>query len=176
MDLFVLREELDKSGVIISFNGPLCHGLIEEIGKALRNHLAAKNIAHESIIDVFAVFIELTQNVGNYFIRRGISGPEAASSIITIGKSSECYEVSSGNIVLNTDVEALCAHIDTVNAMDREELKSQYRKHMRRDVAPEALGAGLGLLDIAKRSSKKMTYAVMDIDADNKFFTLTAHI
>jgi len=176
MDLFELRDEFDSSGIMMCFNGPFSHSIIEEIGRAVRNHLAAANIAQQALMDVFAVYIELTQNVSNYLTLREIIRPEAISSIITIGKSGEGYKVSSGNIVLNEDVEALCMRIDGVNSMTRDEVKSQFRKQMRQNVVPDAMGAGLGLLEIAKRSSGKMTYAVKDMDLASKFFTLSAYI
>ncbi|NVN93529.1 MAG: hypothetical protein HXX11_23430 [Desulfuromonadales bacterium] len=176
MDLYNLRDEFNKTGIMMCFNGPFYHSIIEEIGKAVRNHLTAENITQAALMDVFAVYIELVQNVRNYLTLRGITRPEVASSIITIGRSGEGYVVSSGNVVLNTDVEKLCMRVDEVNAMTRDEIKSQYRKQMRCDVKPDAMGAGLGFLDIAKRSSKKMTYTVRDLDTTSKFFSLSAYI
>jgi len=176
MNLYDLRDEFNKSGVMMCFNGPFCHSIIEEIGKAMRNHLAADNIAQASLMEVFAVYIELAQNVRNYLTLREITRPDVASSIITIGRRGEGYVVSSGNAVLNADVEMLCSRIDEVNAMTRDEIKIQYRKQMRCKVKPAALGAGLGFLDIAKRSTEKMTYSVRDLDTASKFFTLSAYI
>lgn len=176
MDLLELRNEFDKMGIMMCFNGPFYHSIIEELGVAIRNHLAAQNIAQENLMGVFAVYIEMAQNVRNYLTSKGIAITEAASSIITIGRRDEGYVVSSGNIVLNPDVESLCMRIDNVNSMTRDEVKIQFRKQMRRDVAPDAMGAGLGLLEITKRSSEKMTYAVKDLDTTSKFFTLTAYI
>jgi DnaJ-domain-containing protein 1 len=176
MDLFEMRDEFDKTGIMMCFNGPFHHSIIEEIGIAMRNHLAAANNTQKELLDVFAVYIELAHNVRNYLTVRKISSPDLASSIITIGRNNERYKVSSGNIVLNADVEKLCARVNEVNDMTRDEIKSQYRKQMRREVPPDALGAGLGFLEIAKRSSEKMAYAVKDLDENCKFFTLTAFI
>lgn len=176
MNLYDLRDEFNKSGIMMCFNGPFCHSIIEEIGKAVRKHLAAENIAQAALMEVFAVYIELAQNVRNYLMSRKITGTDKASSIITIGRSGEGYVVSSGNVVLNADVETLCSRIDEVNAMTRDEIKVQYRKQMRCEVKPDAMGAGLGFLDIAKRSSGKMTYSVKELDTTSKFFTLSAYI
>ena len=174
MDLYDLRNEFDKSGIMMCFNGPFSHSIIEEIGKAVRNHLAAENIAQASVLDVFAVYIELAQNVRNYLALRDITLSDATSSIITIAKKGDTYAVSSGNIVLKADGEALCRRIDEVNAMTLEERKRQYREILRRDVAPGAMGAGLGLLEIVKRSSEKMVCSVRSVDDVYGFVTQTA--
>jgi len=176
MDLHDLKKEFDKTGVVICFNGMFYQGIIEEVGKAVRNHLAAAHTHNGIYMDVFAVYIEMTQNVHNYFTSRGITRPEITSSIITIGRNGEEYRVTSGNIVQNQDLEALCLRIDEVNALSHDEIKSRFRSQLRRDVAPRQLGAGLGMLEIAKRSSGKMSYAVKDFDATGKFFILSAQI
>lgn len=176
MDLYKLRNEFDKSGIMMCFNGPFSHSIIEEIGKAVRNHLAAENIAQAAVLDVFAVYIELAQNVRNYLSLREITQTDAASSIITIARKGEAYAVSSGNIVLKADGESLCRRIDEVNIMTPEERKRQYRELLRRDTKPGALGAGLGFLEIAKRSSAKMSCSIQTVDNTCSFITQTAFI
>ena len=176
MDLYDLRNEFDKSGIMMCFNGPFSHSIIEEIGKAVRSHLAAENIAQKAVLDVFAVYIELAQNVRNYLKLRGITPHEAMSSIITIAKKDAGYAVSSGNIVLTADGEALRLRIEEINRMAPEEMKRHYREWLCRDVMPGALGAGLGFLEIAKRSSEKIGFSIRTIDDTYGFFTLTAFI
>lgn len=176
MDLYDLRKDFDRSGIMMCFNGPFSHSIIEEIGIALRNHLAAENIAQAAVLDVFAVYIELAQNVRNYLALRDITLDEASSSIITIAHWKDGYAVSSGNFILNSDAEILCSRIEEINGLTPEERKRQYREQLRRDVQPSALGAGLGFLEIAKRSSANMVCSVREVDETYCFFSLTAFI
>lgn len=176
MDLYDLRNNFDKLGIMMCFNGPFSHCIIEEIGKAVRNHLAAENIAQAAVLDVFAVYIELAQNVRNYLALHETTLSDATSSIITIAKRESVYAVSSGNIVLKPDGEAICLRINEVNAMTPEERKRQYRELLRRDVEPGALGAGLGFLEIARHTSQKMTCSIRAVDNSYGFITQTAFI
>lgn len=176
MDLYNLREQFDASGMMMCFNGPFSHSIIEEIGTALRNHLSAEKIAGAAVQNVFAVYIELAQNVRNYLQVRGLGKGETAASIITIARSGDGYAVSSGNMVLKDDAVPLCARIAEINAMTAEELKRSYKEQMRREVRSDALGAGLGLLEIARRSSAPMSCSVRTIDETYIFFSLTAFV
>lgn len=176
MDLYELRTEFDKSGIMMCFNGPFSHSIIEETGKAMRNHLTAESIAQASVLDVFAVYIELAQNVRNYLEVREITPPEAMSSIIAIAKNGDGYSISSGNMVLHEDGKALLARVEEVNGMTPEERKCQYRELLRRDAAPGSLGAGLGFLEIAKRTTAKLDCCFRVVDDTFGFFTLTAFI
>ena len=176
MDLYDLRSEFDGSDIMMCFNGPFSNSIIEEIGKAVRSHLSSENVAQISVLDVFAVYIELAQNVRNYLMLREITLPKAASSIITIAKMREGYAVSSGNIVLNEDAEAVRKKIDEVNGLTPEEIKLTYRGQLRRDIPPDGHGAGLGFLEIAKRSNGKMVCSIRTIDDTFGFISLTAFI
>ena len=176
MNLFRIREEFTDSGIMICFNGPFSHSIIEELGKAVRNHLAAENITKAQVMDVFAIYIELAQNVKNYFTTRDLPPEQTNSSIITIAKRDGKYAVTSGNNVRRSDVEKLCADIDALNALDEAGLRKLYRAQLRKPVAEQALGAGLGLMEVATRSTNKITYNVQDLDDAFAFFSLTAYV
>lgn len=176
MDLFAIREELSRSGIMICFTGPFSHSIIDEIGQAVRRHLSADNIGKAQVTDVFAIYIELAQNVKNYNATRGLPAEGAGSSIITIAKQDGRYTVSSGNVVLREDLPALLANIESINALDAAGLKARYKEQMRRERNPDALGAGLGLLDIARRTPEKLVCTVRDLDETFAFFSLAATV
>lgn len=173
MDLFKLREEFSQEGIMMCFNGPFSHSIIEEMGTAIRNHLAAENIARMAVQDVFAVYIEMTQNARNYLVSREITTGDAGSATIIIAKRGESYAVTSGNLIRTADAAGLSARIDTVNGYDRDALKKQIRQQLRNEVPPGALGAGIGLMEIAKRAITKLEYSIRNIDEQYAFFTLT---
>lgn len=176
MDLFRLREEFTSAGIMICFNGPFSHSIIEELGVAVRNHLAAEKTSMAAVMDVFAIYIELAQNVKNYVAVRKLSPDDAKSSIITIAKQNGKYIVTSGNNVFKDDVAQFKESIETINSLGAPELRKMYKEQLRKETPEGALGAGLGLMEIAKHSSDKMLYAVRDIDDTMAFFSLTAYV
>ena len=176
MDLFKLREEFTRAGIMICFNGPFSHSIIEELGFAVRNHLEAEKTAMAAVMDVFAIYIELAQNVKNYVDVRNMSIEHAKSSIITIARNGGIYSITSGNNVYKEDVPQIMENIEAINALDPQGLRKLYKEQLRKTTPPESLGAGLGLMEIARHSSGKMSYNVRDIDDVMAFFSLTAHV
>lgn len=171
MDLFQLREQFSKEGILMCFNGPFSHSIIEEMGTAIRNHLAAENIARMAVQDVFAVYVEMTQNARNYLAFRNIPIEDMGSATILIARQSDCYAVISGNVILREDVDPLVARIDHINALDGDALKKEIRRQLRCEVEP-GKGAGIGLMEMAKRSDGKLEYAIRDINDRYGFLTL----
>lgn len=176
MDLFNIREEFGRAGIMICFSGPFSHSIIDEIGQAVRNYLHAENIGKAAILDVFAIYIELAQNVKNYVAKRQLGIEEANACIITIARKDGAYTITSGNCVHRDDIAALTSMVDDINAMEPAELKKHYRAQLRKDKDEQALGAGLGLMEVAKRSSAKMVYKLTPMDGDFTFFSLMASV
>lgn len=172
MELFQLREHFSREGIMMCFNGPFSHSIIEEMGIAMKNHLSAANLAKVWIQDLFAVYVEMTQNVTHYLSLSPQLVNENASATVVIAKQGETYTISSGNVVLKKDVEKLADKINHINTLDSDGLKKMIRQQLRCEVAPGAKGAGIGLMEIAKRCKKGLEYNLMEIDDGLSFFTL----
>ena len=63
INLFELRAHFNRSNILLCFNGPISRSLIEEIGNALKNYLQADQAQPNAAMDVFSVYIEMTQNI-----------------------------------------------------------------------------------------------------------------
>lgn len=164
-----LREKFEEQGTIMSFSGAFSQGIIEEVGEAIKiyvNHQEEK----DQIPKIFSVFIEMTQNIKNYSNskKESIDTYTAinSSSVILIGKNQSNYYISSVNLVENKDVEKLVEKIEAIINLDKNELKAKYKEVLRN--APESdSGAGLGFIDMARKSSEKINYKIEH--KDNKF-------
>ena len=53
-------------------------------------------------------------------------------------------------------------------------LKVLYKEQRRKPVMDNASGAGLGLIDMARKASQPLAYEVQEIDNNTAFFTLKA--
>ncbi len=175
-DLLAMRKSFTQDGVLMSFNGPFSHSIIEEIGNAIKHYLEGENINKGAVTDVFGVYIEQTQNVRNYLARRAFAGSERNSAIVVIAIVDGLHVVSSGNVVLKSDAADLAARLDEINALDKDGLKRFYKEKLRAERAPDAFGAGIGLIDMARRAKGKIEYSFVSLDAGHDFFSLSVKV
>lgn len=175
-NLLSLRESYSESGILISFNGPFTHSLIEEIGLAIKRYLEGEALGKGAITDVFAVYIEQTQNVRNYLERRALAGPILGSAIVVIGYAEGGLVVSSGNAILKSDVAELVERLERINALDKEGLRKYYKECLRKDRTPDSQGAGVGLIDLARRARGSLEYSFQPLDGDCDFFSLAVTV
>jgi len=167
-----IREEITREGVMICFNGAFVHSIIEEIGSALRRYLEEET--RGAALDVFSVYIEQAQNVRNYLARKHFADASHANAIIVIGRKDNRYVVSSGNIVEATDAEDLASRLDAVKALDSAGLRSLFKARLRAETRDTGGGAGMGLIEIARRCTEPLQYAFHAVDEAHSFFCLTA--
>lgn len=177
--LFDLRQMLSEQGILISFNGPFSHSIIEELGKAVKHYLETEEASKSAMMDVFSVYIEATQNVRNYAARGDFDETVRArvgSGIIVIGKEGDAYVVRSGNLVRSQDGEALVACLAELGGLDKAALKARYKEQMRREVPEGRQGAGLGLIDMARKASAPLEFSLIPERDGYAFFSLGVRI
>lgn len=165
LDLLELRERLNAVNALISFNGPLTEGLIKDLGEAVRHYLEQDSGSRAQVMDVFSVFIEQTQNIRQYAVSRAADAAEQrhlSSAICVISPDQGHYLVSSGNWVRREDASGLTAHLERLRGLDAEGLKRFYKEVLRAPVGEGATTAGLGLIDMARKSRRPLDYSCQE--------------
>ena len=176
INLWSLHRQFEEANIQICFNGPLTHSIIEELGMAVRRYLENETPGTEKMMDIFSVYIEQTQNVRNYARKKQSAETPALYNTITltIGLQGEQYVVVSGNVIDLADVSPLVAKIEQLRTLDAAGLKALYKEQRRKPLTDEASGAGLGLIDMARKTSQPLEYQVQPINDKTAFFTLQA--
>ena len=105
----------------------------------------------------FYILVECIQNITRHqeIPDEGASGEDG---IFLIQSAAGMYNISQGNIILDEQKAALAEKLDMVNGFDKEELNQYYKTILRGTSLSEKGGAGLGLIEIARKSGNKIDY------------------
>ncbi len=133
---------------------------------------------------IFSIFIEQIQNVMNYSAERHTEVDKTTdaprsfpSGVFVIGRAENAYYTECGNHVRNSEIERISANIDYINSLNKDELKAYYRERRKAENDnPESRGAGLGLIEIARRSTAPLEYEFTRLDDEKSFFSLFATV
>ncbi|AUL48546.1 hypothetical protein BBB39_18320 [Bordetella trematum] len=160
-DLYALGERFDQNRVLLCFNGPISRSLIEELGNALKNYLSVEHARPAEAMDVFSVYIEMVQNIRQY---AASCGNGDARATVVIGRNEEGrYVVSAGNLVRQPDGRTLVGRIGELATLDKAALKAAYKTQLHKPREPGVpSGAGLGLIDIARRAGAPLQASLSD--------------
>lgn len=175
--LISLREFFSHQQILICFNGPISTSVIGEIGSALKEHIESNHAPELEVMDVFSVYIEMSQNIRNYATSRGFSDAESSATVVIAAAEAGHYAVCAGNLVEMEDGQALIQRIHELADCDKAQLKLLYKQQLRRPHAQTpGQGAGLGLIEIARRSSQPMEASLDPLEPGRAFFSLRAII
>ncbi|MEI7996814.1 MAG: SiaB family protein kinase [Methylococcaceae bacterium] len=174
-----IQNVLGTSGISICFSGRFSQGLIEEIGDAVKQHMETEERPKNDVFNVFSIFVEQSQNIKNYVISKEKTTSYnriANSAIVCIGQEGNSYFVWSGNVMENCDVEQLQRQLNSVVGASKDELKKLYKEQLKREFEPGQTGAGVGLIDIAKRASQPLEFSIDNIDENFSLFELKVNV
>lgn len=179
-ELYSILREMNKNGVIISFNGSFTQEIIEEIAEGMKNYIEEDSSESRSY-EILSIYIEQSQNIKNYFYKKVNLDNEkeffklAFESIIVIGKEKDDYYICSGNIVNNLDMNKLKENLDYINSLDKTQLKGYYKEKLKYN-RTNNLGAGLGLINMARKANGPLKYLFVERDENYSFFILKVNI
>lgn len=172
IDLFSLQQTYNQQRIMLCFNGPLTRSLIEEIGNALRNYLEREHATASSAMDVFGAYIEMTQNIRHYAVAKGWDEGEVSATVVIARDAEGRYVVSAGNSIEAKDGTLLAARIEALATMDKASLKVMYKEQLRKPRDEGSSGAGLGLIDLARRASEPLSCTLQMLENGRAFFSI----
>ena len=125
---------------------------------------------------VFNVMVELLQNIVKH--NAELTQPEIRShnAIFLIGRESDGYTLMSGNPVHKESVPELKDNLSRINALNKNGLKDLYKKIIRDTALSEKGGAGLGFVDMARKSGEHLWFDFPVMSDGYCFFCLKVHV
>jgi len=119
------------------------------------------------------VLVEAYQNVIRH---RPTLAPDIAAgggrSLFLLRNAAGLNEVSTMNPVLRSEADALVADLEGLGALDTGQLKTRYLETLQQEGRTRRGGAGLGLIEMARRSGNTLRHGLSPIDAEHLLFTL----
>ena len=131
---------------------------------------------------VYHVMIEALQNICKHADSTAESASDsledglAKDGIFLIGDNDYEYYVTTGNQISMDNAVRLRDILDRVNSLDKDELKALHKTTIQSTTISEKGGAGLGFIDIKKKTGTEYEYYFEPLSADHCFFILTIRI
>jgi hypothetical protein len=120
--------------------------------------------------------IECLQNITKHSDDFDEKEKQIGNGLFVVGQNKDSFYVVTGNLVRNEKIKKLEERINELNSADKTQLKDYFLKQMMEGSLTEKGGAGLGLIDIARKSGRKLFYHFAPYDNHRHFFLLVVTI
>ncbi len=177
-NLYDVKNSMDKEGIILSYNGPINQDIIEGLSSVVKEKLKFENLSMTTTMKIFSVFIEQVQNILFYSVNPNGSSNSSEdktlkNGVTIIGKTIDNhFFILSGNEVAEHQKVRLESKLEKINGLDKDALQKLYKEARKVESAEFSKGAGLGFLEMARKSSKPIEYSFRKIENDCFFFSL----
>jgi hypothetical protein len=175
--LLDLRSGVEKNSLIFFHSGFVTEKMLEGAGEALRRQLQCEGVDGKTARNLFAIFVEQMQNIIRYSSEFASNhgqceAGELRHGSIAVGTEDDRYFVACANMVPRADVDRLRRRLDEIRASDTERLKRMYRDKLRTPAEATSKGAGVGFIEMARRSDEPIEFEFMDLDEERALFCL----
>lgn len=118
---------------------------------------------------LFMFVLESLQNV----TRHSDKNQYADMSLVVYSKTDNGYTVTTGNVLPNQNINDLKGKLDEVNKLEAKEIRNVYRQMLSTAEFSNKGGAGLGLIEMAKKTGNKLDYDFVTLNHEYSYFILS---
>lgn len=125
---------------------------------------------------VYFILVEGLQNITRHQEKSEDVDEDYNEAFLAIQKKDTEFAITTGNIITNESIEDLKDKLEKINSLNKKELKDFYRKILDNETFSQKGGAGLGLIEIARKSGNKIAYDFQEISDSHSYFYMQTKI
>jgi hypothetical protein len=163
--------------ISLVYEGEITHQITKAFTSLAESNMSKEEESGSVQRKVFHVMVECLQNISKHADDFAANDYlYAGRGIFMVSKGETEYTVTTGNAVDNAKREILSEMLEKINAMDKDELNEMYKKQIKEGRLSDKGGAGLGFIDIVRKTGKPLEYHFLPISDSISFFLLTSTI
>lgn len=166
-----LHDEMVSNGFSLVYEGVFSHDIMKMFTSMAENNMDKQNEDKSVRRKVFHVMVECLQNMTKHSDDYDFND-RIGNGMFIVGKKEGFWNIITANKIHKDKIEGLRRSIETINSLNQEELKNLYKKQIKEGTLSDKGGAGLGLIDIARKTGRKLDYQFLPLDDKENFFFL----
>ena len=167
-----LNKQSDK--IVFSYMGKPTHEMIDLIFEMSESKLKIIESSSTIVKRIVNILIEILQNIFNH--GEDFSVVDHQSFKYSLFKRDDDFFIVTENFIKTTEVENLVSKLDQYLSMSDEDITTIYRKTLVNGGFSNKGGAGLGLINIIRRSNGNLEYNFSKVDDENSLFRMSVQI
>jgi len=164
-----IRDKMMKERLMFVYRGVVTSENSSSLLMLLEKEMESSEFGFLGRKRLFMFVLESLQNVS----RHSDNNSHAEMSLVVYSKTDNGYTVSTGNVIETEKIESLKSKLDEINNLKSEEIRAVYRQMLSNAEFSSKGGAGLGLIEMAKKTGNKLDYDFITLDQELSYFVLS---
>jgi len=170
-------NSLQTHEITLSYEGEFNHEVMKSFTSITEGRLSMEEENGKVIRKVYHVMVECLQNITRHAISEASRLNETGNQgVLIVSRNDSEYQITTGNLIESNRVENLRSILEEVNTMIHSELDEHYKKQLREGHISDRGGAGLGFIDIRRKTNNLLEYHFLPVQPEYAFFLLTSTV
>jgi hypothetical protein len=171
--VFDLFKQFEKYTLTYVYRGIFDPALTDKILALAETNMNLIGEISKTQKKVYFVMVESLQNITRH---QDVGQKQDNQAFFVVQNKDGKYGMASGNVIENENIVSLQEKLDKINSLDPDALKAYYKDVLENTGLSEKGGAGLGLIEIARRSGSKLFYNFKQLNETLSYFYFKSKI
>lgn len=167
-NVLALYDELIENGISVVYIGQFTHQVVKMFTEKNEEEMETSNEQKQVRRRVHHSLVEILQNMQKHSTEFQTEF-SLVNGLFMLGRKDGIYYIMTANKVNKKDIARLTSALECVNNATKEELNAMYKKQLREGTISDRGGAGLGLIDIARKTDGKLEYLFIPVNGTDYF-------
>jgi hypothetical protein len=167
----VIYDNFISNGINLMYIGKFNHNIVKMFSSMAEDDMKVGDVDLNTKKRVYHTMVEILQNMNRHSDEIA-EASHIGRGLFMIGKKKDNYYIITSNKIKNSNIKSLKDSIEIINGSTLEQLNDLYANQLRFGKITERGGAGLGLLDIARKTNKALQFNFLPINKYYSYFNL----
>jgi len=175
--VYSFNDSMESNDVKLVYKGEITHQVTKAFTSLTETNMMVDEEPNSVQKKVFHVIVEFLQNISKHADHLAEeSEKEEGSGVFLLCRNENNYLITTGNVLQKSKEPIIAGILDKINVLDKDGLKELYKQQIKEGKLSEKGGAGLGFIDIAKKTGNPLNYKFIPINDDYSFFMISSTI
>lgn len=165
--------------IILSYEGVINNLIIKSFTSQAEEFLSRNKETEFLQKKIYHVMVESLQNIIKHASISENEDCEKSGNchgILFISRDQKEYQITTGNIIQKSRVSYLGERINHTNSLSKKDLDKLYMSQLKNGKLSDEGGAGLGFIDIRRKTGSELIFQFLPVSETHEFFLLTTTI
>jgi len=165
--IYEFYKLLEKDNISFSYRGSFSNNVLTMATQLLKENLGEE---HDRLRNKLSfLMIESFQNISRYADKENEDLDETSEFFMTRNIGDTFYVISA-NLIDNDKIPVVREKLEQVNTLDKSELNKLYREVLTNKQINEKGGAGLGFIEMVRKTKGKLPFDFVKVDDKRSMF------
>jgi hypothetical protein len=180
MDLLKNKNIYDTN-IILMYKGEVTFDLVTSIIETLDGRISEMESNRVIRKKFYGAATECIQNLYHHMDEvaeesEQIDAYDAKSGLLLVTVRKKFYNIMTGNFIPNNKISVIQSKLDNINGLDKAGLKKLYKEILYNGEFSDKGTAGLGFVEIARKTGQKLSYEFHEVNNEYSYFTFQIRV